>query len=303
MKPHVETSRIHALETGQTSHSHSARWTFDIENDPLIRGVSELVMLGSDDLRKASPLFEHDHPGCYEFVLIERGKARWELDSCIYETHAGDLFHTRPGEKHRGGFNVIEPCKFWWFIVKAPLIQDWLSLPLEEIRQLDQAMLQLPRVKNIGLTPVETFKKIKTALMGDSPLKSTIVRSAILELLIAFIQPSGGTSAIAPDLLSQYSKLIDKMAKEPEWRPTVDELASFAGVSVSHFYRTFQDYTGEPPITFVERLRIRAACGQLKESQDKITDISHRLGYQSSQHFATVFKRFVGVTPSEWRST
>ncbi|CAM4480694.1 AraC-like DNA-binding protein/quercetin dioxygenase-like cupin family protein [Paenibacillus endophyticus] len=303
MKPHEEANKLLAIETGQDSHSQRARWTFNIEKEPLIHGVSELVMLGSDDLRKASPLFEHDHPGCYEFVLIERGKARWELDSFIYETHAGDLFHTRPGEKHRGGFNVIEPCKFWWLIVKAPLIQDWLSLPLEEIRQLDQAMLQLQRVKNIGLTPVETFKKLKTALMSDSPLKSTIVRSAILELIIAFIQPSGGTSAIAADLLSQYSKLIDKMTKEPEWRPAVDELAAFAGVSVSHFYRTFQDYTGEPPITFVERLRIRSACRQLKESQDKITDISYRLGYQSSQHFATVFKRFMGVTPSEWRCT
>ena len=302
-KPHSDTDSLISMETGRTSPTRSARWTYSTEIHPPIRLVPELVMLGSDELRKAQVLDEHEHPGCYEFVLIERGKANWELEGGLYETQAGDMFHSRPGEKHQGGFNVIEPCKFWWLIIRAPHQQGWLRLPPEESMLMDQELKRLPRVIPIGLSPVESFKKLKKALTKESPLQSTEVRSALLAILLAIIQPSDGTYTIAPDLLRQFNELIDKMGKEPEWRPSVDELASFAGVSASHFYRTFQEYTGEPPITFVERLRVKAACRQLAESKDSVTDISHRLGYQSSQHFATVFKRFAGVTPTQWRNT
>ncbi|MEV5025334.1 helix-turn-helix transcriptional regulator [Paenibacillus sp. LPE1-1-1.1] len=302
-KPHAESNKPASSEKEQNSLTRSARWTYNTAIDPSIRLVPEFVMLGSDELRKALPLDEHEHPGCYEFVLIERGKARWELEGGLYETQAGDLFHSRPGEKHRGGFNVIEPCKFWWLIISAPHRKGWLQLAPEESILMDQLLSRLPRVMQIGLPPVESFKKLKKALAIDGPLRSTAVRSALLDILLAIVQPSASTYAIAPDLLHQINGLIAKMGNEPEWRPTVEELAAIAGVSASHFYRIFQEFTGEPPITYVERLRVKAACRQLVESQDSVTDISHRLGYQSSQHFATVFKRFIGVTPTQWRNS
>ncbi|WP_169082403.1 AraC family transcriptional regulator [Paenibacillus sp. PL91] len=302
-KEKSDDEQLYAIEAGSASFPRSARWTYDTEVNPHIHLVPEFVMFGCDELRKALPLHEHEHPGCYEFVLIERGKARWELEGGLYETQAGDLFHSRPGEKHRGGFNVIEPCKFWWLIIRAPYEQEWLRLAPAESTALDQELSRLPRVAQIGLPPIQSFKKLKKALTLESPLQSTAVRSAILDILLSFIQPNDGSYPIAQDLLHQFNGLIAKLNQQPEWRPSVDELAASAGVSASHFYRTFQEYTGEPPITFVERLRVKAACRQLAESQDAITDISYRLGYQSSQHFATVFKRFVGVTPTQWRNS
>ncbi|WP_211220757.1 helix-turn-helix domain-containing protein [Paenibacillus terrigena] len=279
------------------------RWAYNIEINPPIPLVPEFVMFGSDEIRKALPLFEHEHPGCYEFVLIERGKASWELGDCIYETQAGDVFHTRPGEKHRGGFDVIEPCKFWWFIVTAPHHQGWLRLSSEESRIIEQSLARLPRVVQVGLNPVDSLKRFKKALMDSSPMRSISVRHALVDLMLTMTQPVTGTRTVADDLLCQFDRLIAKINQEPEWRPSVEELAASTGVSASHFYRTFQEYTGEPPITFIERLRVKAACRLLTETQDSVTEITYRLGYQSSQHFATVFKRWVGVTPTQWRKT
>lgn len=296
-------SSLTSKKNGAAAVTRNARWTYDIYNNPPIRSVPEFVLFGSDEIRKAMPLFEHEHPGCYEFVLVERGKAYWELNNVLHETQAGDLFHTRPGERHRGGFDVIEPCKFWWIIITVPHHQGWLQLPPEESKLIEHELSQLPRVVHIGLNPIDSFKKLQKTLMKESPLQGIAIRHAILDLLLAFIQPGTGSSTVADDLLRQFDLLIDKISLEPEWRPSVEELAAFAGVSASHFYRTFQEYTGEPPITFVERLRVKEACRQLTETQDSVTDITHQLGYQSSQHFATVFKRFIGVTPTQWRKT
>src|SRR4029453_4675584 len=176
MTPHSDSDGWLPLEAEQALFSRSPRWTYNTEIHPSIPLVPELVMLGSDELRRALPLNEHEHPGCYEFVLIERGKASWVLEGGRYETQAGDLFHSRPGEKHRGGFNVIEPCKFWWLIIKAPHQQGWLRLSPEESMIMDQELSLLPRVIQIGLPPIESFKKLKKALMNESPLQNTAVR-------------------------------------------------------------------------------------------------------------------------------
>ena len=79
-------------------------------------------------------------------------------------------------------------------------------------------------------------------------------------------------------------------------------MADFVRISPSHFFRTFQEYTGLPPWYFIERARIKQACGLLVEGTDTVTEIANELGYASSQHFATVFKRITGMTPIQWRT-
>ncbi|MFD2613402.1 helix-turn-helix domain-containing protein [Paenibacillus gansuensis] len=280
------------------------RWTYNTElGEEAVPNVPEFVMAGSDDIRKALRLDLHAHPGCYEFVLVERGQARWELDGRLYDTQAGDVFHSRPGEQHRGGFNIIEPCKFWWLIIREPSDGPWLQLQHQEIRLFREAMESLPRVIRTGPLPSDTFRKLQKCLVKESPYRSIALRQTLLDLLLQLIQPLTGNQSLAEDLMAQFDRIIQSLKQNPAWRPSVQELASSAGVSESHFYRTFQEYTGEPPITFIERSRIQYAGSQLSGGRDSVTQIAFRLGYQTSQHFATAFKRYTGMTPTQWRKS
>ncbi|MBO9606066.1 MAG: helix-turn-helix transcriptional regulator [Paenibacillaceae bacterium] len=277
------------------------RWTYDTNYDGVLERVPEFVMFGSDEIRQAIPLAEHAHPGCYEFVLVERGKADWELDGAVYETRGGDVFHTRPGERHRGGFDVIEPSKFWWLIVRAPEA-GWLRLPPEETAAFEQALQALPRVMHTGIAPVKTFAQLRQSLQReDGPFRDTEVRQAIVELLLHFARQETSAPALADDLLQRYDRLTERMQREPDWRPTAAELAKEAGVSESYFYRTFQAHTGLSPMSYLERVRVKEIGRLLAETDEPITELAFRLGYPSSQHFATVFKRHTGMTPSRWR--
>lgn len=286
---------------GPTS-ARSARWTYEIEHNGTIGQVPEFIMFGFDEIRKALPLHRHEHPGCFEFVYVERGKAGWELDDAIYETHAGDVFHSRPGEPHRGGFDVIEPSKFWWLIVKAPHPNGWLRLMPDESEAFARAFAALPRIVHAGERPVEPFTRLKRALQNGGPFRSIAVRQAVVDLLLLFVQPPADESDVADDLRQRFDVLTARMRREPDWRPSVTELADEAGLSPSHFYRTFQAHTGLSPMSYMERLRLKEACRRLTETVYPVTDIAHELGYRTSQHFATVFKRYTGMTPSRWRS-
>jgi AraC-like DNA-binding protein len=288
-------------ESGRTL-AGTARWTYDTEHAGAIGQVPELITFGCDEIRKAIPLHRHEHPGCYEFVFVERGKAGWELGEAVYETLAGDVFHTRPGESHRGGFDAIEPSKFWWVIVQAPHPNGWLRLAPDECDTFALALASLPRIVHTGMQPVEPFTRLKRALQNGGPFRCVAVRQAIVELLLLFVVPYPNGANVADDLLLRFDTLTARMRHEPDWRPSVAELADLAGLSPSHFFRTFQAYTGLSPMSYMERLRLKEACRKLAETAVPVTDIAHELGYRSSQHFATVFKRYNGMTPSGWRS-
>ncbi|MDB5056223.1 MAG: hypothetical protein JWM44_4273 [Bacilli bacterium] len=277
------------------------RWTYDTLIEGEIADVPEFVLLGKDQIRTAIGLTQHDHPGCFEFVIVERGKAGWEIDNTSYETFAGQLFHTRPGELHRGNLDVIEPSKFWWIIIKAPLQEGWLNLTASERTKIEKALYNLPRIITTGLKPIETLRRLKYALEKPGPFQSIHIRQSLIDILLLALQPETASSAVADDLHRMFNLLIDRMMKFPDWRPTVQELAAFANVSSAHFYRTFQKYTGLSPMSFIERNRVKEACNRLTVGISTITEISHDLGYQSSQHFATVFKRFTGMTPTRWK--
>lgn len=82
---------------------------------------------------------------------------------------------------------------------------------------------------------------------------------------------------------------------------SLEEIANISGVSKRQFVRAFPASFGETPHRYLLALRLQEAKRLLLESEDSITDISQACGFLNSQHFATRFRRAIGVSPSEFR--
>ena len=65
----------------------------------------------------------------------------------------------------------------------------------------------------------------------------------------------------------------------------------------------FKQVTGMSPLQFVKRERIARAQQLVRETSRSLIEIALEVGYRSPSHFARVFRRVVGVTPTEFRST
>jgi AraC family transcriptional regulator len=79
------------------------------------------------------------------------------------------------------------------------------------------------------------------------------------------------------------------------------DLAAVAGLSRMHFASQFRVATGLRPHEFLLRRRIRRAEELLQNGTMTIVEIALSVGFQTQAHFTTVFKRFVGHTPRQWR--
>jgi AraC family transcriptional regulator len=82
----------------------------------------------------------------------------------------------------------------------------------------------------------------------------------------------------------------------------VPQLAALVDLSPQHFSRLFKVSLGMTPHRYVMRRRIEAAERMLR-TDATLAEIAYALGFSSQTHFTQVFRRFVGTTPSQVRSS
>ncbi len=84
---------------------------------------------------------------------------------------------------------------------------------------------------------------------------------------------------------------------------TVAEMAHAAGVSRSTFAAAFTSAVGESPLDYVTSWRIYRARVLLSASDEPLTEIARRVGYDSDTALSRAFKRKVGMPPGTFRRT
>ena len=81
----------------------------------------------------------------------------------------------------------------------------------------------------------------------------------------------------------------------------VEDLAEIAGMSVRQLERRFKTLFHVTPVVYTNRYRVQKACQALRNSQESVTDVALQVGFYDSSHFVRLFRRFMGMTPTEYR--
>ena len=81
----------------------------------------------------------------------------------------------------------------------------------------------------------------------------------------------------------------------------LDTLAELVAPLPNHFCTAFRRSLGEPPHRFLVSRRVARAKEPLTQTALDITGIALLVGFSSSAHFATAFRKQTGVTPTMFR--
>ncbi len=82
----------------------------------------------------------------------------------------------------------------------------------------------------------------------------------------------------------------------------LSDLAAAVGLSERHLCTAFRASTGRPPHRWLLERRVEHAKELLEVRPARpVTEVALACGFTSSAHFATVFRRATGQTPSAWR--
>jgi len=95
--------------------------------------------------------------------------------------------------------------------------------------------------------------------------------------------------------------LVAAMREIPLPHLSLDSLAERLRLSPEHVSRVFKETLGENFVEAATRLRLDESCRLLRDGVCSIEEISGKVGYGDSTYFSRLFKRRIGLTPSEWR--
>lgn len=99
----------------------------------------------------------------------------------------------------------------------------------------------------------------------------------------------------------QLARIRERVAAGPQLGfPTLAELARLCGLSRRQLMRAFKASTGLTVQRYVAEVRTELARRWLAEELP-VSEVARRLGYGSSTHFATAFRRETGMSPGEYR--
>ncbi|WP_316845466.1 AraC family transcriptional regulator [Pedobacter psychrodurus] len=82
----------------------------------------------------------------------------------------------------------------------------------------------------------------------------------------------------------------------------VSELALRANQHPDYFSRLFLKYTGERPITFINRKRIERAQYLITTTRMSNEEITLETGFDSLPYFSRMFKKITGLTPGQYKA-
>jgi AraC-like DNA-binding protein len=82
----------------------------------------------------------------------------------------------------------------------------------------------------------------------------------------------------------------------------LQRMARSCGMSNESLRRLSLKHTGRPPLSHLTYLRMRFAADLLVCTQEKISSIAARVGYDDAFAFSNAFKREMGLPPSRYRS-
>lgn len=83
---------------------------------------------------------------------------------------------------------------------------------------------------------------------------------------------------------------------------SLQNVAEYFKYSEAYFCKIFKQCFDKGFIVYLTELRVEKAKKLLEDIAVNVKDVSLQVGYRDSNYFAKVFKRIVGMTPSEYRN-
>lgn len=100
-------------------------------------------------------------------------------------------------------------------------------------------------------------------------------------------------------IVMRIKTIVAERYREPL---TVQDIADELYLSLSHTNNIFRRKTGQKIFDYLTAYRMEQAKALLRQPDSKIYCVAQTVGYANKSHFCLVFKKYIGSTPSEYKS-
>ena len=243
----------------------------------------------------------------WEFVYVEEGTFNLFVDGKLITLAAGEGVLHPPLALHVGT-GEAQSC-----ILKIISFEsdsgELHTIERRALKLTSQARELFNQAADIGLKSFympENSGAMRGMRLNDDADRFEIQKmKKNLELALINITANSGLLPYAKSNAENYKKEecsdFDRMLKINIGKNlSLTQMADALSISTSHLKKLSYEAYGMPPVSYFITMKLDAAKRMIRESALNFTEISESLGFSSIHYFSRLFKKRVGMTPSEY---
>ncbi|MGN1014845.1 MAG: helix-turn-helix domain-containing protein [Butyricicoccus sp.] len=244
----------------------------------------------------------HRHTDELELLYVIHGSGHYVVDAKEYILTPGSLVICNAGIMHgetsdAKDIGMISYC----CVLRNVQLKGY---PLNTLTKLGQSPV-------LYITPERrsTFEHIILSLHELNALGTSYrttcnsLTKALLELVCRMLQQQ-----ILPeqnDRITQMDELVQMITAYLDQHfmesVTLEQLGQLFHMSRFHLAHIFKKETGLSPMKYIQQRKIGEAQSLLMNTSQPIAQIGDYLGFYDASHFSATFKKYVGLTPLQYR--
>ena len=246
----------------------------------------------------------------FRYYYVNDGRFDWVIEEKHYVLFPGDLAVVLPGQSFGGEKDFLDIGTISWMHLELEQFEkngkiamgNWSRLSDHECKTIGRILLQnncpiLSEVKEVG----DLFQNMQNEFINQEIGYVSSVNQLIDQLFIFTARQLTHQNNSRRDFPQTFMKLEQSLRENLSHQWTLEEMAALVGLGTTAFSEKVKNYTGFSPLNYLINIRITEAIKLLKRPDVHVTDIALDVGFYSSQHFATTFKKLTGNTPSDFR--
>ena len=265
--------------------------------------------IGTKRSHSAQRITWHSHLA-WEVIFLLTGAVAYEFRKIpALELIGGQFLLIPPGVVHRGVHDVRMPSTICGLLFEPGCPDGWRNTPLtkQDLCTLSRRLKHLGPVvcpfSNELKELLERLMKAQRAYETDGHDGFT---TAKLRLWASAVILGSIGELTAPHPPTSYDLVVaaqDYLKQHLAEHIHMPDLIKHIGLGESQLFYVFKSVTGLTPIDYLRRLRIEKAKEFLAVQGNSVTDIALKTGFSSVQHFSTVFHKYTGESPRDYRQT
>lgn len=246
----------------------------------------------------------------FKLIYIIDGTGVQFIGNNRFNYRKGNLFLITPQDMHY--FDIVTRTKFFFLRFENSFISPKVNKEKDMIQHVDYILQNASHrpgciLKNKADKPFIAFlvESILNELENEQLYHHKIIEQTVNTMItivarnIALKLPKNIKENTGESVL-EILDYIQQNIFEPKLLKA-EKLSSHFGISIHYLGKYFKKQTGETLQGYISNYKLRLIETRLLHSDMRINEIAYELNYTDESHLNRAFKKFKGISPSEYR--
>lgn len=257
--------------------------------------VAPVAVSQTDSVLKGETL-PHLHKET-EILYIEKGNAKVKIDSEEFFVKSGDIVFVNPLEMHsvevENEKNYAHKC----ICFDVSLVAD------RKIREsMEKGFVKIPHIFERNELLQKYFTQLFNSVKENKDGLFFQCVAYISHIFAYFSENKMLIETVASKKDKSFlEKVLGYIEKNYAKNITSKDIAMSIGYTQSYFCRAFRSMFNVSFSQYLNMYRVSVSKKMLESESAKIGDVAYECGFESPVYFARCFKRYIGMTPAEYK--